>query len=226
MKRRDLSVSEDDMGKTRFFLLFLRKFLADYMGKKKEVGGKRDGIFGTVFHSSGPCHDAFAVSICKGLSVGVAKPKYILCVGLYFGGFQALMPTIGYFVGVNFKGAIQSVDHWIAFILLAIIGGNMIRESRGEEECVGARFDVKEMTALAVATSIDALAVGVTFAFLDVNIAPAAAFIGCLTFVISAAGLKIGTVFGTKYRNKAECFGGIVLIMIGLKILLEHLGIF
>lgn len=102
----------------------------------------------------------------------------------------------------------------------------MIRESRGEEECVGARFDVKEMTALAVATSIDALAVGVTFAFLDVSIAPAAAFIGCLTFAISAAGLKIGTVFGTKYRNKAECFGGIVLILIGLKILFEHLGIF
>ena len=169
------------------------------------------GFLELFFIAVGLAMDAFAVSICKGLSVGVAKPKYVLCVGLYFGGFQALMPTIGYFVGVN---------------LLAIIGGNMIRESRGEEECVGARFDVKEMTALAVATSIDALAVGVTFAFLDVSIAPAAAFIGCLTFAISAAGLKIGTVFGTKYRNKAECFGGIVLILIGLKILFEHLGIF
>ena len=184
------------------------------------------GFLELFFIAVGLAMDAFAVSICKGLSVGVAKPKYVLCVGLYFGGFQALMPTIGYFVGVNFRGAIESVDHWIAFILLAIIGGNMIRESRGEEECVGARFDVKEMTALAVATSIDALAVGVTFAFLDVSIAPAAAFIGCLTFAISAAGLKIGTVFGTKYRNKAECFGGIVLILIGLKILFEHLGIF
>ena len=170
--------------------------------------------------------DAFAVSVCKGLSVPRAKKSHLIITGLYFGGFQALMPLIGYLLGVNFRHMITSVDHWIAFILLAIIGGNMIRESRGEEECVGARFDVKEMTALAVATSIDALAVGVTFAFLDVNIAPAAAFIGCLTFVISAAGLKIGTVFGTKYRNKAECFGGIVLILIGLKILLEHLGIF
>ena len=170
--------------------------------------------------------DAFAVSVCKGLSTRRIKWKHYFIIGAWFGGFQALMPTIGYFVGVNFRGAIESVDHWIAFILLAIIGGNMIRESRGEEECVGARFDVKEMTALAVATSIDALAVGVTFAFLDVSIAPAAAFIGCLTFAISAAGLKIGTVFGTKYRNKAECFGGIVLILIGLKILFEHLGIF
>ena len=184
------------------------------------------GFLELFFIAVGLAMDAFAVSICKGLSVGVAKPKYVLCVGLYFGGFQAPMPTIGYFVGVNFRGAIESVDHWIAFILLAIIGGNMIRESRGEEECVGARFDVKEMTALAVANSIDELAVGVTFAFLDVSIAPAAAFIGCLTFAISAAGLKIGTVFGTKYRNKAECFGGIVLILIGLKILFEHLGIF
>ena len=106
------------------------------------------GFLELFFIAVGLAMDAFAVSICKGLSVGVAKPKYVLCVGLYFGGFQALMPTIGYFVGVNFRGAIESVDHWIAFILLAIIGGNMIRESRGEEECVGARFDVKEMTAL------------------------------------------------------------------------------
>ena len=226
MKQRDLSVSDDDMGRTRFFLPFCKQVVRIQRKKRRSRRKLNNGIFRAVLYRGGSCHDAFAVSICKGLSVGVAKPKYVLCVGLYFGGFQALMPTIGYFVGVNFRGAIESVDHWIAFILLAIIGGNMIRESRGEEECVGARFDVKEMTALAVATSIDALAVGVTFAFLDVSIAPAAAFIGCLTFAISAAGLKIGTVFGTKYRNKAECFGGIVLILIGLKILFEHLGIF
>lgn len=184
------------------------------------------GLLELFFIAVGLSMDAFAVSICKGLSAGKAKLKYILCVGIYFGGFQALMPTIGYFVGVRFRGTIESVDHWIAFILLAVIGGNMIRESRGEEECVGARFDVKEMTALAVATSIDALAVGVTFAFLNVEIVPAVTFIGCITFCISAAGLKIGTIFGTKYKNKAECFGGIVLILIGLKILLEHLGMF
>jgi len=170
--------------------------------------------------------DAFAVSVCKGLAMPKITVKKAAVVGIWFGGFQALMPALGYLLGSQFKESITAIDHWIAFILLGIIGGNMIRESRGEEECVGARFDVKEMTALAVATSIDALAVGVTFAFLDVSIAPAAAFIGCLTFAISAAGLKIGTVFGTKYRNKAECFGGIVLILIGLKILFEHLGIF
>lgn len=184
------------------------------------------GIVELFLIAVGLSMDAFAVSICKGLSAGSAKPKYILCVGCYFGGFQALMPAIGYFVGIRFQGMIESVDHWIAFVLLAVIGGNMIRESFGEDECVGNRFDFKEMTALAVATSIDALAVGVTFAFLDVKIGPAVLFIGCITFAISAAGLKIGTVFGTKYRKKAECFGGAVLILIGLKILLEHLGLF
>ena len=184
------------------------------------------GLMELFFIAVGLAMDAFAVSICKGLSAGQAKPKYVFCVGLYFGGFQALMPAIGYFIGSHFRGAIESVDHWIAFILLAIIGGNMIRESRQEEECMDARFDFREMTALAVATSIDALAVGVTFAFLDVQIGPAVLFIGCITFVISAGGLKIGTVFGTKYKNKAECFGGVVLILIGLKILLEHLGVF
>ena len=183
------------------------------------------GFLELFFIAVGLAMDAFAVSICKGLSVGVAKPKYILCVGLYFGGFQALMPTIGYFVGVNFKGAIQSVDHWIAFILLAIIGGNMIRESRGEEECVGARFDVKEMTALAVATSIDALAIGVTFAFLEVVILEAAAVIGVTTFVISLLGVAIGNYFGTRYQKRAEITGGVILILLGAKILLEHLGI-
>ena len=184
-------------------------------------------LFSIFMIGIGLSMDAFAVSIARGMTMKKEDLlRYALTLGFFFGVFQAVMPLIGWWAGSYFQEFIASIDHWIAFGLLAIIGGNMIRESRGEEECVGARFDVKEMTALAVATSIDALAVGVTFAFLDVNIAPAAAFIGCLTFVISAAGLKIGTVFGTKYRNKAECFGGIVLILIGLKILLEHLGIF
>ena len=184
------------------------------------------GFLELFFIAVGLAMDAFAVSICKGLSVGVAKPKYVLCVGLYFGGFQALMPTIGYFVGVNFRGAIESVDHWIAFILLAIIGGNMIREAcSGECEKENDSLDIKTMFLLAVATSIDALAVGITFAFLKVNIAAAVSFIGVTTFVISAAGVKIGNIFGTKYKSKAELAGGIILILLGLKILLEHLGI-
>lgn len=193
--------------------------------KEKTMRRKKMGIVELFFIAVGLAMDAFAVSVCKGLSAGKAKPKYILCVGCYFGGFQALMPAVGYFVGRYFQGMIESVDHWIAFVLLLVIGGNMIRESRSQEECVGAKFDVREMTALAVATSIDALAVGVTFAFLNVDIVSAVLFIGCVTFVLSAVGLKIGTVFGTKYKSKAECFGGIVLILIGFKILLEHLSI-
>ena len=170
--------------------------------------------------------DAFAVSICKGLSVPKARVKHMLCVGLYFGGFQALMPTLGYLLGTQFAGLIESVDHWIAFVLLGFIGGNMVREALGhEEEDLDASFSVKTMIALAVATSIDALATGVTFAFLRVNIVPAVLFIGCTTFALSALGLKIGNVFGAKYKSTAELFGGIVLILMGCKILVEHLGI-
>lgn len=152
-------------------------------------------------------------------------------VGLYFGVFQAGMPTIGYFLGVQFKNMITSIDHWIAFVLLALIGANMIKEALtddGEEEACsvdGDELAVKEMLGLAVATSIDALAVGVTFAFLQVDIVPAVSFIGVTTFVISMAGVKIGNVFGAKYKTKAELAGGIILILMGLKILLEHLGI-
>ena len=171
--------------------------------------------------------DAFAVSICKGLSVKQVKPKHALTCGIYFGGFQALMPLIGYLLGVNFQAMIESVDHWIAFILLGIIGGNMVKEalSKEEDECLDCRFSPAAMLPMAVATSIDALAVGVSFAFLKVDIVPAVSFIGVITFVLSAIGVKVGNVFGTKYKSKAEFFGGVVLILMGCKILLEHLGI-
>lgn len=170
--------------------------------------------------------DAFAVSVCKGLSVRQVKPKHSLTAGFYFGGFQALMPLIGYLLGVNFQAMITNIDHWIAFILLGFIGANMVREALGkEEECVNCSFGPKVMIPMAVATSIDALAVGVTFAFLQVDIVPAVSFIGIVTFVLSAAGVKIGNVFGARYKSKAELLGGIILIFMGVKILLEHLGI-
>lgn len=171
--------------------------------------------------------DAFAVSVCKGLSTRKLCPKHYLLIGLWFGGFQALMPTLGYFLGTTFERYITSVDHWVAFVLLLIIGGNMIKEgfSKDEEE-VNASFSVKTMFLLAVATSIDALAVGITFALLpDVNIVAAVLFIGTTTFIISAVGLKVGNVFGLKYKNKAEIVGGVILVLIGTKILLEHLGV-
>ena len=171
--------------------------------------------------------DAFAVSVCKGLSVRKATVKHALCVGLYFGGFQALMPLIGYLLGTQFESVITSVDHWIAFGLLAFIGGNMIREALSrEEEKLDDSFSFRTMITLAVATSIDALAMGVTFAFLRVDIVPAVLLIGATTFVLSAVGLKVGNVFGAKYKARAELFGGVVLVLMGLKILLEHLGVF
>ena len=172
--------------------------------------------------------DAFAVSICKGLSVGKCRFKHMLICGLYFGAFQAIMPSIGYLLGAQFDTLVSSLAPYIAFVLLALIGVNMIRESRSkeEEEEVNADFSWRAMLPLAVATSIDALAVGITFALLpDVNIAAAVSFIGVTTFLISAIGLKVGNVFGLKYKNKAEIAGGIILILIGLKILLEHLGV-
>lgn len=168
--------------------------------------------------------DAFAVSICKGLSLGKIKWKHMCLAGAWFGGFQALMPLIGYFLGSFFADMITKYDHWIAFVLLTFIGISMIKEAFGEEE-IDACMDVKCMFLLAVATSIDALAVGVTFAFMKVNIIAAVLFIGIITFICSAVGVKIGSVFGTKYRAKAEIFGGAVLILIGLKILLEGIGI-
>ena len=169
--------------------------------------------------------DAFAVSVCKGLSLGKIKPKHMCIAGAWFGGFQALMPLIGYFLGSFFAEMIEKYDHWVAFVLLAIIGGNMIKESFGKGEKVDSSMDVKSMLLLAIATSIDALAVGVTFAFLQVQIVPAVSFIGVITFIFSAVGVKIGSLFGTKYKSKAELFGGIVLVLIGIKILLEGIGV-
>lgn len=169
--------------------------------------------------------DAFAVSICKGLSAGEAKPKHMITCGAYFGGFQALMPLIGYLLGSQFQNVIQSFDHWVAFVLLGLIGANMIREAFGASEEVDCSFGPKAMLPMAIATSIDALAVGITFAFLSVKIWTAILCIGVTTFFFSCAGVKIGSVFGEKYRSKAEFAGGAILILMGLKILLEHLGV-
>lgn len=180
---------------------------------------------GSFILAVGLSMDAFAVSVCKGLSLGKIKPKHMCIAGAWFGGFQALMPLIGYFLGSFFAEMIEKYDHWVAFVLLAIIGGNMIKESFGKDEKVDSSMDVKSMLLLAIATSIDALAVGVTFAFLQVQIVPAVSFIGVITFIFSAVGVKIGSLFGTKYKSKAELFGGIVLVLIGIKILLEGIGV-
>ena len=170
--------------------------------------------------------DAFAVSICKGLAMREKVLKNGIIVGLWFGGFQALMPTIGFFLGTQFKDQITSIDHWIAFVLLGLIGINMVKEAlSNDEEQADDSIAVKEMFMLAVATSIDALAVGITFAFLNVHIVSAASMIGVCTFLISFAGVKIGNIFGTKYKSKAELAGGIILILLGFKILFEHLHI-
>ena len=170
--------------------------------------------------------DAFAVSVCKGLAMPKITVKKTLIVGLWFGGFQALMPAIGYLLGVQFRDQITSIDHWIAFILLGIIGANMIKEAcSGDCEEENDSLDIKTMFLLAVATSIDALAVGITFAFLNVHLLAAVSFIGVTTFTLSAIGVKIGNVFGTKYKSKAEFAGGVILILLGCKILLEHLGV-
>ena len=169
--------------------------------------------------------DAFAVSVCKGLTLKKANFKYAAIAGLYFGGFQFLMPVLGYLLGVRFEQAITRVDHWIAFLLLAGIGANMIRESYSKDgKAMNDDFGLRTMLLLAVATSIDALAVGVTFAFLQVQILPAAAVIGVTTFAFSAAGIYLGKAVGAKLKNYSERIGGIILIAIGLKILLEHLG--
>lgn len=171
--------------------------------------------------------DAFAVSVCKGLSERSLSAKHYFIIGAWFGGFQALMPLIGYLLGSAFEQYITSFDHWVAFVLLGFIGGNMIREALSkDEEAPDASFGFKTMLLLAIATSIDALAVGITFALLpDVNIFAAISLIGVTTFVLSAIGLKVGNVFGAKYKAKAEFVGGVILILIGTKILLEHLGV-
>lgn len=184
------------------------------------------GIIELLAIAVGLSMDAFAVSICKGLSVKKISMKHMLIVGLYFGGFQALMPLLGYLLGSSFSSLVSSVDHWIAFGLLAIIGINMIRESRGPAEELDASFSPKAMLPLAVATSIDALAVGVSFAFMKVHIFSSIAVIGITTLLLSAAGVKAGNLFGAKNKSISELAGGIVLIAIGLKILLQDLGVF
>lgn len=172
--------------------------------------------------------DAFAVAVCKGLSMKKFRKDRALIIALFFGTFQALMPLLGWFLGSRFASYIQEFDHWIAFFLLLWIGGNMIKESRekaGEcEECGCDRLDYKELLMMAVATSIDALAVGITFAFLSVKILPAVTLIGVTTLVLSFIGVAVGNYFGSKYKSKAELLGGLILIAIGTKILLEHLG--
>ena len=179
-------------------------------------------IFELFILAIGLSMDAFAVSVCKGLSLGRINAKHMCIAGAWFGGFQALMPLVGYFGGRFFADKITRYSHWVAFVLLVFIGAGMIKESK-EEEHVNADMDIKSMFILAVATSIDALAVGVTFAFLKVEIVSAVSFICVITFVCSAAGVKTGSLFGMKYKSKAELCGGIILILIGTKILLEGL---
>lgn len=186
------------------------------------------GIFSILILAIGLSMDAFAVSVCKGLALRKIGVRECAIVGLWFGGFQGLMPLLGYFLGIQFSSLIQEVDHYIAFVLLAVIGGNMLREalsSKDDEEKEDASLGWKTMLVMAIATSIDALAIGVTFAFLEVNIVYAVCLIGITTFLLSAAGVKIGNVFGVRYKSKAEIAGGVILILLGVKILVEHLGI-
>ncbi len=170
--------------------------------------------------------DAFAVSICKGLAIKERDWKKSIIIGLYFGFFQAIMPIIGYFLGTTFEDFVTKIDHWIAFLLLGLIGGSMIKEAFSKEsDGYDDSIKVKTMVVLAIATSIDALAIGITFAFLEVNVLMAVLMIGIITFVLSVIGVKIGNQFGVRYGKRAEIVGGIILILIGVKILLEHLGI-
>lgn len=172
----------------------------------------------------GVAMDAFAVAVCKGLSVSRVRPRHVALTGLWFGGFQALMPLLGFFLGTAFADFVSNIDHWIAFILLAFIGVNMIRESFSkEEEDSSPDFSVRTMFVMAVATSIDALAVGVSFAFLDVDIWTAVLLIGLVTAILSSAGVVIGNLFGSRFKSKAEFAGGLILVVMGLKILFEHL---
>ena len=169
--------------------------------------------------------DAFAVSICKGLSVPRLRARHMLITGAYVGGFQALMPLVGYLLGYRFQSLIEQIDHWIAFALLVLIGANMIREAWQPPETLGDGFAPRAMLPLAVATSIDALAVGVSFAFLEVRIVPAVLCIGATTLLLSAAGVAIGYLSGIRYRRIAQIVGGAVLVLMGVRILLQHLGV-
>lgn len=184
------------------------------------------GVIELLLLSVGLAMDAFAVSVCKGISMKKMDWKKATIIGFYFGGFQALMPTIGFFLGAAFQNLITSIDHWIALALLVFIGGGMVKESFDDDsENKNDDVSFKTMIVLAVATSIDALAVGITFAFLNVNLVLAVSLIGISTFILSIAGTKIGNRFGDKYKSKAELVGGIILVLLGVKILLEHLGV-
>lgn len=190
------------------------------------------GLLELLLVGIGLSMDAFAVSICQGLCMPKLNWRHVAVIALFFGGFQALMPLAGWFLGSRFAGYIQNFDHWVAFVLLVIIGGNMLREAFGPEDdedeaacAVDAKLDLKQLFLMAVATSIDALAVGVTFAFLEVKIVPAISIIGTTTFCLSLVGVAVGNFFGTRYKKRAEAAGGIILILLGIKILLEHLEI-
>lgn len=186
------------------------------------------GVVELLLMGVGLAMDAFAVSVCKGLAMREVNKKQCFVIALFFGGFQALMPFIGWLLGSQFADKISSIDHWIAFVLLSYIGGKMIfeavkeKENPVEIEQMDPPLDIKELTILAIATSIDALAVGITFSFLNVNIAEAVTIIGVVTFIISAIGVFVGNIFGSKYKSKAEFAGGLILVLLGLKILLEH----
>ncbi len=205
------------------------KKIATFAPKKRRPYNKGMGIADIILLAVGLSMDAFAVAIGKGLSVSRVRAKHLLSAGVWFGGFQAVMPIVGYFLGVRFSQQVESFDHWVAFVLLALIGANMVRESRAKsnEECDcsegrGGDFSARTMLLLAIATSIDALAVGVSFAFLSINIWSAATIIGCTTFAFSAIGIILGREVGCRYKSKAEVAGGVILLIIGTKILLEH----
>lgn len=188
------------------------------------------GILELFLIGVGLSMDAFAVAICQGLCMPKLNLRHGAIIALFFGGFQALMPFLGWVLGSQFANYIQNIDHWVAFVLLALIGGNMIREALSPEDeetacAVDYRLDYKQLLMMAIATSIDALAVGVTFAFLRVKIVPAITLIGCTTFCLSLVGVVVGNFFGARYKRRAEFTGGIILVLLGLKILLEHLGI-
>lgn len=214
------------IGRTIFDLL-LKTFVGIYFSVITK-GHIKMGVSELLILSVGLSMDAFAVSVCKGLSLGRTDIKEMALAGVWFGGFQALMPLLGYFLGIGFSGFAAGFSHWIAFILLSVIGGNMIKESFGnsEEDYENSSMKASTMFLLAVATSIDALAVGVTFAFFEVKIAAAVLMIGVVAFLFSAAGIKIGSIFGAKYRSRAELIGGVILVLLGIKILLEGLGVF
>ena len=169
--------------------------------------------------------DAFAVSICKGLAMKKMSYQKAIIIALFFGGFQALMPALGYVLGTAFAAKIAAIDHWIAFILLGLIGINMIKEAlgKGDDECLDDDLHLGDLIMLSIATSVDALAVGITFAFFNVSIVLSTSIIGIITFIICVIGVKVGNVFGEKYKSRAELTGGIILIIMGCKILLDHL---